>query len=150
MQLNRFTDYGLRVLMYLHALDEDTRVTTRSIALRFDIPLNHLNKVVTRLVHLGWVSSRPGRGGGIRLAERDTPLLLGEILRELEGHPALINCQDPPCPLQGGCQLQKVLHAGRAAFYADMNRHSLDDVAATPTRALLHLLYREPVLQAGA
>lgn len=140
MQLNRFTDYGLRVLMYLHALDPEERVTTDSIAQRFSIPVNHLNKVVSRLVHLGWVSSRPGRNGGIRLAERDQPLLLGDVLCELEGHPSLINCSEPPCPLRGACHLKQVLDEGRAAFYADMNRHTLADMAAPPTQTLLQRL----------
>lgn len=87
MQLNRFTDYGLRVLMYLHGCDADELVTIESIARRFEIPQNHLNKVVQRMARLGWVQSRPGRHGGIRLADRDTSLRLGDVLRELEGHP---------------------------------------------------------------
>lgn len=140
MQLNRFTDYGLRVLMYLHALDDDERVTTESIAKRFDIPVNHLNKIVTRLSGQGWVSSRPGRNGGIRLAELDEPLLLGDVLRELEGHASLVNCSEPPCPLRGNCQLKHVLDEGREAFYAHMNQHSLPDLVGPPTQALLQRL----------
>ncbi|MDX5363567.1 MAG: Rrf2 family transcriptional regulator [Pseudazoarcus pumilus] len=147
MQLNRFTDYGLRVLMYLHALEAEERVTTDSIARRFDIPVNHLNKVVTRLVHLGWVSSRPGRNGGIRLAELDSPLRLGDVLRELEGHPTLINCSEPPCPLRGNCTLQQVLDEGRKAFYAEMNRHTLADMTIAPTRTLLQRLRHEEPLK---
>lgn len=133
MQLNRFTDYGLRVLMYLHALDPEERVTTDSIARRFEIPVNHLNKVVTRLVHLGWVSSRPGRNGGIRLAELEEALRLGDVLRELEGHPSLINCSDPPCGLRGACRLKAALDDGRDAFYRDMNRHTLPELTAGAT-----------------
>jgi len=141
MQLNRFTDYGLRVLMYLHALDTDERVTTDSIARRFDIPLNHLNKVVSRLARLGWVASRPGRNGGIRLAEMDQPLLLGDVLRELEGHPSLINCSEPPCPLRGACHLKAALDQGREDFYASMNRHTLPELVAPPTEALIRQLH---------
>jgi Rrf2 family nitric oxide-sensitive transcriptional repressor len=142
MQLNRFTDYGLRVLMYLHAPEADELVTIQSIAERYGIPQNHLNKVVQRLVKLGWVDTRPGRNGGVRLAERGTPLLLGDVLRELEGHPSLIECANPPCPLLGGCHLKRVLEDGRAAFYADMNRHSLADLVSPPTAGLLMALHR--------
>lgn len=146
MQLNRFTDYGLRVLMYLHALDPEERVTTDSIAQRFEIPVNHLNKVVTRLANLGWVSSRPGRNGGIRLAERDTPLRLGDVLRELEGHPALINCAEPPCGLRGACRLKTVLDDGRDAFYRDMNRHTLPELTTGATATRIREMRRtEPV-----
>ncbi|AUN93713.1 RrF2 family transcriptional regulator [Pseudazoarcus pumilus] len=142
MQLNRFTDYGLRVLMYLHGCDADELVTIESIARRFEIPQNHLNKVVQRMVRVGWVHSRPGRHGGIRLADRETSLRLGDVLRELEGHPSLVNCTEPPCPLRGGCRLKQALDGGRDAFYADMNRHTLADLVHPPTHDLIAALRR--------
>lgn len=142
MQLNRFTDYGLRVLMFLHALEPDERVTIEHIATRFDIPQNHLNKVVNRLARLGWVSARPGRNGGIRLADQEEPLRLGDVLRELEDHPSLINCSEPPCALRGGCRLKYALDSGRDAFYADMNRHTLAEMVTPPTAMLLSELHR--------
>lgn len=142
MRLNRFTDYGLRVLMYLHDPDFDERVTVEHLAARFDIPKNHLNKIVTRLRALGWVTARPGRNGGIRLAERNEPLRLGDVLCELEGHASLIDCSEPPCPLRGGCHLKRVLDEGRSAFYADMNRHTLPELVAPPTGALIARLHR--------
>lgn len=144
MQLNRFTDYGLRVLMYLHAPQDDERITTESVATRFGVPRNHLTKVVNRLVKLGWVSARPGRQGGIRLAELAQPLRLGDVLRELEGHPSLIDCASPPCPLRGGCHLKRALDDGRDAFYADMNRHTLADMVRPPTAGLLQQLHQGP------
>lgn len=141
MQLNRFTDYGLRVLMYLHALAPDERVTTQRIADRFEIPVNHLNKVVSRLAALGWISARPGRNGGIRLAESAAPLLLGDVLRELEGHPSLINCAEPPCALRGACLLKAALDDGREAFYRDLNRFDLAELAGGTTAARIRHLH---------
>jgi len=135
MQLNRFTDYGLRVLMYLQGMtgEADELVTIEQLAKRFEIPHNHLNKIVRRLVTLGWVVSKPGRNGGIRLASRTESLLLGDVLRELEGHPSLVDCNDPPCPLQGGCHLKRVLDIGRNDFYANMNQYSLAELVSPPT-----------------
>lgn len=150
MQLNRFTDYGLRVLMFLHVLEPEERVTIEHIATRFEIPQNHLNKVVNRLARLGWISTRPGRNGGIRLAEHDEPLRLGDVLRELEGHPSLIDCSDPPCALRSGCRLKAALDSGRDAFYADMNRHTLADMVAPPTVTLLNRLHQHKLPKAGS
>ena len=45
MRLTAFTDYSLRVLIYL-AADPDRRATVGEIAQRFDIKQNHLTKVV--------------------------------------------------------------------------------------------------------
>src|SRR5690606_15233232 len=144
MQLNRFTDYGLRVLMYLHASAAGERVTIAHIAERFGIPRTHLDKVVNRLVKLGWVDSRPGRSGGLLLAERTEPLKLGDVLRELEAHPSLIDCGNPPCPLSGGCHLSRVLDAGMASFYEHLNQHSLPDLVAPPTSVLIQQLQGRP------
>lgn len=141
MQLNRFTDYGLRVLMFLYGCDNE-RVTIEHIATRFDIPHNHLNKIVNRMVKLGWIVSKPGRNGGIQLATLAEPLRLGDVLRTLEDHPALINCSEPPCPLRTGCHLKRALEEGREAFYADMNRHILPDLVTPPTSSLLVRLHR--------
>lgn len=142
MQLNRFTDYGLRVLMYLHGEGASPLVTVDEIAERFGIPRNHLNKIVGRLSKLGWVIAKPGRNGGIRLASKATPLLLGDVLRELEGHPSLIDCSKPPCPLRGGCHLKRVLDLGRSDFYANMNRYSLAELVQGPTAGLIAELHR--------
>jgi len=149
MQLNRFTDYGLRVLMYLHALGPEERVTTQYIAGQFAIPVNHLNKVVSRLAGLGWISARPGRNGGIRLADPAPPLRLGDVLRELEGHPSLINCAEPPCALRGACRLKAALDEGRDAFYRDMNRFQLAELAGGATAARLHTLHAAGVRVSG-
>jgi Rrf2 family nitric oxide-sensitive transcriptional repressor len=46
MQLNRFTDLGLRVLMYLTHRDREQPVTISEIAERFEVSRNHLVKVV--------------------------------------------------------------------------------------------------------
>lgn len=149
MQLNRFSDYGLRVLMYLHASKAGERTTIGHIAERFGVPRNHLDKVVNRLVKLGWVNSRPGRSGGLLLAQRAEPLLLGDVLRELENHPTLINCAEPPCPLSGNCHLNRALGTALNSFYEHLNQHSLSDLVAPPTAMLIQRLQARPPLRAA-
>lgn len=67
MRLTIFTDYSLRVLMYVGAQDDST-VTVEEIAARYGISRNHLTKVVRRLGQLGYLSTARGRGGGMTLA----------------------------------------------------------------------------------
>lgn len=65
MQLNRFTDFGLRVLMYLtQCRDRSAAVTIPEIADRFGLSRNHLVKVVHFMSQRGWVSTTRGKGAG--------------------------------------------------------------------------------------
>ena len=133
MQLTHFTDFGLRVLLYLTGLPEGEVVTIKQIAEQFDVPQNHLNKIVSRLGKLGWVLAVPGRNGGLRLDIAPASLLLGDMLQTLEGHPSLIDCNKPACALQGNCNLKHIIDRGLRDFYHNMNRTSLADLVKSPT-----------------
>ena len=133
MQLTRFTDFGLRVLMYLTRHDRALPITIAEIATQFGVPHNHLIKVTHRLTRLGWVASVRGRKGGLRLAVPAAELRLGGVLRELEKHEDLINCTEPLCVLAQDCLLKSALDAGLAAFYAKMDDYTLADVSGQQT-----------------
>ena len=62
MKLTTFTDYSLRVLIYL-AADPERRATIAEIAKSFDISEAHLMKVVHTLGRLGLVATIRGKGG---------------------------------------------------------------------------------------
>ncbi|MET0386029.1 MAG: Rrf2 family transcriptional regulator [Polyangiales bacterium] len=142
MQLTRFSDLGLRVLMYLTQHDRVEPVTSAEVATQFDVPLNHIIKVVHRLGKLGWVETLRGRNGGLRLAIEPSQLRLGTVVRELEGADQLVDCHEPPCVLRSGCQLKSVLDAGLDAFYATLDKHTLADVCKRRTGELLIALHR--------
>lgn len=143
MQLTRFSDLGLRVLMYLQHQDRVQPVTIAEIASQFAVPHNHLVKVVNRLGKLGWIKATRGRHGGLRLAADPHTLRLGQVLRALEEVTQLINCDDPPCVLSMGCLLKAALNAGLAAFYEKMDEYSLADVYARRTSEAIITLHRQ-------
>ena len=91
MQLTRFTDYGLRSLMYL-AVQPDRFSSVREISDHFGISRNHLVKVVHRLAQLGYVNSTKGKGGGIRLAHDPKSVRLGDLVRALETNMTIVEC----------------------------------------------------------
>ncbi|MGS0744042.1 RrF2 family transcriptional regulator [Glaciimonas sp. GG7] len=133
MQLTKFTDYGLRVLMYLAVIPEQSLVTVGELAQRFDIPKNHLNKVVNRMVKQGWIIATPGRNGGVRIMQAPETLHLGDILQVMEGHIELVDCEQPRCVLKGNCYLKRILDSGQREFYANMNRYSLAQLVQPET-----------------
>ena len=142
MKLTRFTDLGLRVLMYLAGAADESAVTASELATMFEVPRNHLLKVVHRLGILGWIETQRGRGGGVRLAAPARRLRLGHVVRTLEEAGALVDCDRPPCPLRRACLLQGALDDAQAAFYASLDRHTLLEVRGTPTAATLIRLGR--------
>jgi Rrf2 family nitric oxide-sensitive transcriptional repressor len=143
MRLTRFSDIGLRVLIYLH--EGHTRpnpVTVAEIATQFDLPLNHVVKVAGQLARLGWVQAVRGRNGGLRLALEPAAIGVGTVLRQLEGDTELIDCDGSGCQLAGACSLRSALAEGMRAFYAALDRYTLADLAGGSTGAQVLAMHR--------
>ena len=84
MQLTYFTDYSLRVLVYL-AIQRNRIANISEIAERYGISRNHLVKVVHNLARDGFIKSYRGKGGGIELARDPAEINVGEVIRYTEG-----------------------------------------------------------------
>ena len=126
MRLTRFSDIGLRALIYLARAGEGgTPVTVAEIAGQFDLPVNHLVKVVGQMARMGWLSATRGRNGGLRLAADPAALRIGAVLRELEGDNELVDCAGNGCQLSADCLLRDALKAGMRAFYDTMDGYTL-------------------------
>jgi Rrf2 family nitric oxide-sensitive transcriptional repressor len=144
MRLTRFSDIGLRVLIYLERAGERPQpVTVAEIGKQFDIPLNHLVKVVGQLAKLGWVQATRGRNGGLRLAADPATLTIGQVLRKLEGEDdELVDCEGTDCVLKMDCQLRGMLRAGMKAFYDAMDRFTLAHATAGNTGEQVMRMHR--------
>ena len=94
MRLTVYTDYALRMLMYL-ALKEDELATIAEISVSYGISKNHLMKVAHQLGVAGYVETVRGRGGGLRLARRIEAIGLGEVVRFTEPDMAIVPCFKP-------------------------------------------------------
>jgi Rrf2 family nitric oxide-sensitive transcriptional repressor len=143
MQLTHFTDLGLRVLMYLSHPGREAPVTVGEIAERFELSRNHLIKVVHFMAQQGWLITTRGKGGGLALAQPLGHYRIGALIRTLEHtSPGLIDCASPPCELRGACLLKDALDEALDAFYASLDRLTLADVVASPTREAIVRLHR--------
>ncbi len=127
MHLTRYSDYSLRVLMYL-ALRPEKLGNISDIAESFNISRNHLIKVVNHLVKLGYVISKRGRGGGLELAYEPDSLSVGEVIRNTEQTLDVVNCSEPACPFVPACSLKSVLNEATEAFLNVLDGYSLDDI----------------------
>ncbi len=143
MRLTRFSDIGLRVLIYLARAGEVRGpVTVAEIGAQFDIPVNHLVKVVGQLSRTGWVLATRGRNGGLRLAADPATLKIGTVLRELEGDNELVDCVGTNCQLSANCHLRGALVVGMAAFYAAMDGYTLAQLTQGSTGEQIVRMHR--------
>ena len=143
MQLTRFSDYALRLLMYVARGDGSRPITIAEVGQQFGISHNHLGKVAARLSKLGWISATRGRHGGLQLGPGAERLTIGTILRELEGHKAVIDCDNPPCALNGNCRLKRALDVAEQAFYRALDDVTLADVTGSQTAESIIRLHRD-------
>jgi Rrf2 family nitric oxide-sensitive transcriptional repressor len=130
MKLTTFTDYSLRVLVYL-ATDPRRRATIAEIAAAFAISENHLTKVVHFLGKQGWAGTIRGKGGGLVLGCAAEHIVIGEVVRRAEGEVVAAECfgvDAGRCCIAPVCQLRGVLSEAVAAFHAVLDRHTLADV----------------------
>jgi Rrf2 family nitric oxide-sensitive transcriptional repressor len=158
MRLTDYTDYALRVMLYL-ALRRNGLSTIQDISDAYGISKNHLMKVVQRLGELGWVDTIRGRHGGLRLNERSLSLTIGQVVRATETDFALVVCferergEGRQCVIEPRCRLKHVLAAARDAFLAELDRHTLGELVepvAVPLAALLGLAANPYTAPAGS
>jgi Rrf2 family nitric oxide-sensitive transcriptional repressor len=134
MHLTQFSDYGLRILLYLgvHPPGEDGSLPTLfDISQAYAISFNHLSKVAQQLTRLGLVVAQRGRTGGMRLGRSPEQIRIGEVVRATESNFRLVECFDPStnqCAISESCQLKGVLLEARTAFLDTLDRYTLADM----------------------
>ena len=142
MRLTTFSDYSLRVLIYL-ATDPGRRATIAEIARAFDVSENHLMKVVHFLGKAGWLRNVRGKGGGLELARSPDEIRIGAVIHDCETQlPA--ECFDSAtntCVITGACRLRHALAEATASFYEVLDRYTLADITGNH-RVLAKILLR--------
>jgi Rrf2 family nitric oxide-sensitive transcriptional repressor len=130
MRLTTFSDYSLRVLMYL-GVHRERLATAREIAAAYGISENHLVKVVHHLAQRGYVETTRGRGGGMRLALPAEKINVGEVVRGTEENVAVVECfhkAGSGCRIERACLLKGALARAVDAFFAELGNYTLADL----------------------
>lgn len=132
MRLTDYTDYSLRVLMYC-AANPDRLVTIAELAERHGLSKNHLMKIVNDLARQGVLETTRGRGGGMRLLRPATQIVVGEVVRSTETDFRIVECFDAgsnACLLSPTCRLKRVFDNAMQAYFNELDRVTLADIAA--------------------
>jgi Rrf2 family transcriptional regulator, nitric oxide-sensitive transcriptional repressor len=129
VQLTQFSDYSLRLLLYL-ATHPDRLVPIEEISRAYGVSHHHLVKIVQLLVDRQLIASTRGRGGGLRLNRPPAEINVGALVRLTEPHFDLVECFDRTtntCPIEPACGLKQVLRDARRAFLDVLDGRTLAD-----------------------
>ncbi len=128
MRLTNFTDYSLRVLIYL-GFSGPGLVPIADIARAYQINKSHLTKVAHNLSQLGYIEAVRGRRGGLRLAKAPAEINLREVVQQTEDNFVLVECfANDLCKLTGACALARATQEALAAFFVVLGRFTLADL----------------------
>lgn len=129
MHITRYTDYSLRVLIYL-TLNKGQRSTIKEIADSYGISKNHLMKVVHNLNKAGYIETLRGKKGGLKLGLEPKDINVGQLVRELEPDFNLVECFSPKgnCTITPVCQLKSIIGRALTAFINELEQYTLADV----------------------
>lgn len=130
MRLTAFTDYCLRVLIYVGSKEEGLSTITE-ISASYGISRNHVMKVVHRLGQLGYLATVRGKNGGLRLGREAAEVRLGKLVRETEEDWALVECFQPGnrnCRIGPSCILRGAFADALAAFFDKLDEYTLEDL----------------------
>ena len=135
MKLTRFTDYSLRVLMYL-GLQDGNRVTIKEISESYNISRNHLMKVVSMLTRMGYLDARRGPGGGIALARPPKDINVADVVMDMEDDLNLVECfcESGRCIITPVCDLRHAFDRALKAYLSTLRQYTLADLLAPASK----------------
>lgn len=140
MRLTVYTDYTLRVMIYLSVKYREGGVATiDEMANAYNISRNHLMKIVHELSQTGFIETTRGRAGGARLARPPKQISVGEVIRMAEKDFSVVQCHDLAiehnCAVFQACNLKRVLLRAVDAFLHEVDKITLEDAITAPTIA---------------
>lgn len=142
MRLTTFSDYSLRVLVYL-GVHAERLATTGEIARIYGVSENHLMKVVYYLAQRGYIETTRGKGGGMRLAHSPEKINIGEVVRGSEENLKLVECFDAAasdCRIEPACVIKGILSRAVDAFFAALEPYTLADLLVTKPKLVKMLV----------
>lgn len=135
MRLTNFTDYSLRVLIYLASKPRDNLSNIAEIADAYNISKNHLTKIIHELGKMGVITTIRGRGGGFKLALDPKEINIGAIVRKTEDDFKLVPCFEHGkvyCAISPVCSLKHALHRALNAYLQVLDEYTLADLVKNP------------------
>jgi len=135
--LKREESYAIHALLYVH---EYPGASAAQIAADLQLPAAFTAKVLRRLTEAGYVESRKGRSGGVRLVRVLADVTLLDVIEAMSGPLVVDVCQTRRrCATQvrtGSCSLNTTWFALSVQFREALAAVRLDALANDPPEVL--------------
>lgn len=127
--------YGLKALHYLakNNTGESSRIS--EIAESENIPKKFLEAILVDLKKKGYIQSKSGKGGGYWLIQKPEDIMLGDVIRLLDGPLAPVRCASftaylpcPDCNDVENCEVRLLMTDVRNAISDVLDNRSLQDL----------------------
>ncbi|SEU09817.1 Rrf2 family transcriptional regulator, nitric oxide-sensitive transcriptional repressor [Salinibacillus kushneri] len=131
MQLKKYTDYALRVLIFCATKEDNELSSIKEISHTFNISDHHLRKIVYELNKIELLETIRGRNGGIRLAKPASEINVGTVVRYMENDFSLLECFEKGtdhCVISPACKLKHTLNQALKAFWEVLQEYTIQDL----------------------
>jgi Rrf2 family cysteine metabolism transcriptional repressor len=85
LRLSKRTEYGLRAVVQLGRLWPRNFIQSKDLAQQEELPNKFLESILLALRRGGFLESKVGSGGGYRLSRSPREIVVGDVIRRLEG-----------------------------------------------------------------
>jgi len=132
--------YGLKAMVHLAIREDRGPCLIAEVAAAERIPKKFLDTILLEMKNQGLLSSKKGKGGGYVLARPAARIMVGDIVRILDGPLAPIPCVSrtayrrcDDCGDEAGCSVRAVMQDVRDAIAGILDNTTLADmIARTP------------------
>lgn len=129
--------YALKAMVHLATTGSDQPVPVLEIANRQQVPKKFLDSILSELRHAGFVHSKMGKGGGYQLSRPANEIMVGEIVRAIDGPLAPVPCASKTryrrcddCTDETTCAVRQIMQKAQKALSDVLDRCSLQKMCA--------------------
>ena len=140
--------YGIKALLHLAEHEGSGVMLIADLAAQNSIPKKFLDAILLELKNAGFLHSKKGRGGGYALARPAERILIGDVIRTLDGPLAPIPCASrsayrrcDDCTDAATCRIRLLMVDVRDALAKILDSTSLADLRSRGLPAEVVLLY---------
>ena len=134
LRLSKKTDYALMAMKHLASDPRRRTASAREIAERYDIPIELMAKVLTRLVRAGLLVSHQGVHGGYELAQPPAATSVAAVLEAVDGPLTMTACThgNHECDQFSKCNVRDPLRRIRDRIAAVLAECSILELVGEP------------------